>query len=107
MKTFETRPQGLRRRPLCGARTRSGPCTHPALPGRTRRRSRGGLSPEAPKEAKNGARSAIASRICNESPAGARAIVDGSSARMLLQVHYFSLANVAKPGVQDPPYGKI
>jgi hypothetical protein len=52
MKEDETR---LGRAPKCGARTRDGtPCRRLAIRGRRRRRLHGGLSPGAPRGAKNG-----------------------------------------------------
>jgi hypothetical protein len=54
-QNIERRLQNLRRAPRCGARTRSGtPCQRPALRGRRRCRLHGGLSPGAPRGAKNG-----------------------------------------------------
>jgi hypothetical protein len=54
MKEDET-SLGDRRAPKCGARTRAGtPCQRPAIRGRTRCRLHGGLSPGAPRGAKNG-----------------------------------------------------
>src|SRR5271154_5026272 len=51
----ETRLRNLRRAPRCGAMTRAGsPCQRPALRGRKRCRLHGGLSPGAPRGAKNG-----------------------------------------------------
>ena len=54
MKGFDARPQGFERPLRCGARTPTGPCTRPAIPGRKRCRLHGGLSPGAPKGSKNG-----------------------------------------------------
>ena len=52
---IETRLANLRRAPLCGAKTRAGtPCQRPAIRGRRRCRLHGGLSPGAPRGAKNG-----------------------------------------------------
>ena len=52
MKEDETR---LERAPKCGARTRAGtPCQRLAIRGRRRCRLHGGLSPGAPRGAKNG-----------------------------------------------------
>ena len=55
MKEDETRLGDPRRAPKCGARTRAGtPCQRPAIRGHTRCRLHGGLSPGAPRGAKNG-----------------------------------------------------
>jgi hypothetical protein len=55
MKEDETRLGDPRRAPKCGAKTRVGtPCRRPAMRGRTRCRLHGGLSPGAPRGAKNG-----------------------------------------------------
>jgi hypothetical protein len=55
MKEDETRPGDLRRAPTCGARTRAGtPCQRSAIRGRKRCRLHGGLSPGAPRGARNG-----------------------------------------------------
>ena len=52
---IETRLGNLRRAPRCGAKTRAGtPCQRPAIHGRRRCRLHGGLSPGAPRGAKNG-----------------------------------------------------
>jgi hypothetical protein len=54
MKEDET-SLGGRRAPKCGARTRAGtPCQRPAIRGLRRCRLHGGLSPGAPRGAKNG-----------------------------------------------------
>jgi hypothetical protein len=54
MKEDET-SLGGRRAPKCGARTRAGtPCQRLPIRGRTRCRLHGGLSPGAPRGAKNG-----------------------------------------------------
>jgi len=50
-----TRLKNLRRAPRCGAKTRAGkPCQCPAMRSRSRCRLHGGLSPGAPRGAKNG-----------------------------------------------------
>ena len=55
MKEEETRLRDLGRAPKCDARTRAGtPCQRPAIRGRKRCRLHGGLSPGAPRGAKNG-----------------------------------------------------
>jgi hypothetical protein len=55
MKEDETRLGDPRRAPKCGAKTRAGtPCQRPAIHGRKRCRLHGGLSPGAPRGAKNG-----------------------------------------------------
>jgi hypothetical protein len=55
MNHLETRLRNLRGAPRCGAKTRAGaPCQRPALRGRGRCRLHGGLSPGAPRGAKNG-----------------------------------------------------
>jgi len=52
---IETRLGNLRRAARCGAKTRAGtPCQRPAIRGRSRCRLHGGLSPGAPRGAKNG-----------------------------------------------------
>jgi glucans biosynthesis protein len=54
-QSLKTRIENLRGAPRCGARTRAGtPCQRPALRGRKRCRLHGGLSPGAPRGAKNG-----------------------------------------------------
>jgi glucans biosynthesis protein len=54
-QTVETRLQNLRQAPRCGAKTRAGPpCQCPALRGRSQCRIHGGLSPGAPRGARNG-----------------------------------------------------
>jgi hypothetical protein len=54
-QSIETRLHNLRRAPRCGARTRAGgSCRSPAIRGRGRCRLHGGLSPGAPRGAKNG-----------------------------------------------------
>jgi hypothetical protein len=51
----ETRLRNLRSAPRCGAKTRAGSsCQRPALRGLKRCRLHGGLSPGAPRGAKNG-----------------------------------------------------
>ncbi len=55
MNHDETRPRSLERALACGARTRAGTeCRRLPISGRTRCRLHGGLSPGAPKGAKNG-----------------------------------------------------
>jgi hypothetical protein len=55
MKEDETRLGNIPRAAKCGARTRAGtPCQRPAIHGRKRCRLHGGLSPGAPRGAKNG-----------------------------------------------------
>jgi glucans biosynthesis protein len=55
MKEDETRRGDLGRAPTCGARTRAGgPCQRPPIRGRRRCRLHGGLSPGAPRGARNG-----------------------------------------------------
>jgi hypothetical protein len=55
MNHLETRLRNMRSAPRCGARTRAGSrCQRPALRGRSRCRLHGGLSPGAPRGAKNG-----------------------------------------------------
>jgi hypothetical protein len=52
---LEIRLKNLRLAPRCGARTRAGAaCQRPAVRGRKRCRLHGGLSPGAPRGAKNG-----------------------------------------------------
>jgi hypothetical protein len=52
---FEIRLKNLKQAPRCGARTRAGgACLRPAIRGRRRCRLHGGLSPGAPRGAKNG-----------------------------------------------------
>ena len=54
-QSIETRLHNLRRAPRCGAKTRAGrSCRSPAIRGRGRCRLHGGLSPGAPRGAKNG-----------------------------------------------------
>lgn len=51
----QTRLSHLSHSPRCGAKTRAGsPCQSPAIRGRKRCRLHGGLSPGAPKGARNG-----------------------------------------------------
>ena len=55
MKEDETSLGDPRRAPKCGAKTRVGTsCQRPPIRGRTRCRLHGGLSPGAPRGAKNG-----------------------------------------------------
>jgi hypothetical protein len=52
---FENLLRNLRQAPRCGAKTRAGTaCRRPAMRGRNRCRLHGGLSPGAPRGAKNG-----------------------------------------------------
>lgn len=54
-QNVETRLENIRRAPRCGAKTRAGTaCQCPAIRGRRRCRLHGGLSPGAPRGAKNG-----------------------------------------------------